>query len=93
MSLIRRTPPVIREAEEEELMPLAEAAKELRLGKSTIRLRQGGTEHFTHVRQGSPGSRRAPIFLLRSEIIAHKRRLIAAAREQNERTLRYAMGS
>lgn len=62
----------------EALIPLREAAELLGLDSSTIRKRSAGTADLTIVRQGRK------LFLVRGEIIAHRRKLIDDARLQND---------
>ena len=60
------------------LIPLREAAALLGLDPSTIRKRSAGTAHLTVVHQGRK------LFLVRGEIIAHRRKLIDDARQRND---------
>lgn len=69
MSLIRRQP-VRLEDFWKVYCTLREAAQILGLDKSTIRKRLCGTENLTHYRRGKPGSQRAPIVLVRAEVVA-----------------------
>lgn len=80
-------------ADDDEFMTLQEAAQYLRLDESTIRKRRAGTESFTHVHQGRPGSKRPRTMLLRSEVVLHRRQLIAAAREKNSRAIEMVFNS
>lgn len=88
MSLIRRSKQ--QRGPIEELLTLKEVAKMLRLDESTIRKRRAGTEHFTHVRQGT--GQRQRIFLVRSEAEQHLRQLIEYAKEKNECSLKIVYG-
>lgn len=60
------------------LIPLREAADLLGLDPSTIRKRSAGTAQLTVVHQGRK------LFLVRGEIIAHRRKLIDDARRRND---------
>ncbi|MEK6281588.1 MAG: hypothetical protein AABN95_14635 [Acidobacteriota bacterium] len=66
------------ESDMEVLVPLREAAQLLGLDPSTIRKRSAGTAHLTIVHQGRK------LFLVRGEIIAHRRKLIDDARLRND---------
>ncbi|MBC8032277.1 MAG: hypothetical protein H7Z16_19495 [Pyrinomonadaceae bacterium] len=66
------------ESDLEALIPLREAAKLLGLDPSTIRKRSAGTANLTVVHQGRK------LFLVRGEIIAHRRKLIDDARQRND---------
>lgn len=66
------------ESDMEALIPLREAAELLGLDTSTIRKRSAGTANLTIVYQGRK------LFLVRGEIIAHRRKLIDDARQQND---------
>lgn len=87
MSLIRRKPQASPLLEEEEFITLKEASELLRLHESTIRKRRGGTQSFTHIPQGSPGSKRPRIMLLRSEVLEHRRKLIEDAKAKSKQHL------
>jgi len=65
------------ESDLDALIPLREAAGMLGLDPSTIRKRAAGTANLTIVLQGRK------FFLVRAEIIAHRRKLIDDARQQN----------
>jgi hypothetical protein len=65
------------ESDLEALIPLREAAGMLGLDPSTIRKRAAGTANLTIILQGRK------CFLVRAEIIAHRRKLIDDARQQN----------
>ena len=88
MSLVRRR--TQQRGPLEELLTLREAAEILRLDESTIRKRRAGTEHLTHVRQGT--GQRQRIFLIRSEVEQHLRELIEYAREKNNHSLKLIYG-
>lgn len=60
------------------LVPLREAAELLGLDPSTIRKRSAGTANLTILHQGRK------LFLVRGEIIAHRRKLIDDARRRND---------
>ena len=60
------------------LIPLAKAAGMLGLDPSTIRKRKAGTEILTIVPQGRK------LFLVRSEVVAHRRKLIEDARHRTD---------
>lgn len=62
----------------EVLIPLREAAQLLGLDPSTIRKRSAGTANLTIIHQGRK------LFLVRGEIIAHRRKLIDDARLRND---------
>lgn len=66
------------ESDMDALIPLRVAADLLGLDSSTIRKRSAGTEGLTIVRQGRK------LFLVRGEIIAHRRKLIDDARQRND---------
>ncbi len=66
------------ESDLEALIPLREAAGMLGLDPSTIRKRAAGTADLTIILQGRK------FFLVRSEIIAHRRKLIDDARQRND---------
>src|SRR5688572_18385086 len=66
------------ESDMDALIPLRAAAEMLGLDSSTIRKRAAGTSGLTIVRQGSK------LFLVRCEIIAHRRKLIDDARLKND---------
>ncbi len=85
MSLIRRKQTkqqgtAAAAMDDEDLIPLAEAARLLDLHESTVRQGRAGTSHLTKVRQGT--GKRQRISLLRGEVYAHRRDLIAHARRQ-----------
>lgn len=66
------------ESDLEALVPLREAAAMLGLDSSTIRKRAAGTGGLTMISQGRK------LFLVRGEIIAHRRKLIDDARLRND---------
>jgi hypothetical protein len=62
----------------ETLIPLVKAAGMLGLDPSTLRQRKAGTGSLTVVLQGRK------LFLVRSEVVAHRRKLIEDARRRND---------
>lgn len=62
----------------ETLISLAKAAGMLGLDSSTIRKRKAGTELLTIVQQGRK------LFLVRSEVVAYRRKLIEDARRRTD---------
>lgn len=66
------------ETDMDALIPLRKAAELLGLDSSTIRKRSAGTASLTIVRQGRK------LFLVRGEIIAHRKKLIDDARQRND---------
>jgi hypothetical protein len=66
------------ESDMDDLIPLAEAARMLGLDPSTVRKRKAGTEKLTIIPQGKK------LFLVRGEIIAHRRILIEDARRRTD---------
>lgn len=61
-----------------DLIPLADGASMLGLDSSTIRKRMAGTENLTIIRQGRN------LFVIRSEVVAHRGKLIEDARRRND---------
>ena len=66
------------ETDSEALIPLRTAADMLGLDPSTIRKRAAGTANLTLIPQGRK------LFLVRDEIIAHRRKLIDDARRRTD---------
>lgn len=62
----------------ETLIPLVKAAGMLGLDPSSIRQRKAGTGTLTIVPQGRK------LFLVRSEVVAHRRKLIEDARQRTD---------
>lgn len=66
------------ESDPEDFISIARAAEMLGLDPSTIRKRKAGTETLTIVPQGKK------LFLIRGEVIAHRRKLIEDARQRTD---------
>lgn len=66
------------ESDLDDLISLARAAEMLGLDPSTIRKRKAGTETLTIIPQGKK------FFLIRGEVIAHRRKLVEDARRRTD---------
>lgn len=66
------------DSDPDDLIPLVAGARMLGLDPSTIRKRKGDTEDLTIVPQGRN------LFLIRGEIIAHRRKKIDDARQKTD---------
>lgn len=66
------------ESDPEGFISIALAAEMLGLDPSTIRKRKAGTETLTIVSQGKK------LFLIRGEVIAHRRKLVEDARQRTD---------
>jgi hypothetical protein len=64
--------------DDETLIPLKAGASLIGLSPDTIRLGKAGTEGLTKIRQGNK------LFLIKAEVLAHRRNLIDAARRTRE---------
>lgn len=64
--------------DDETLITLKTAAAMLGLSPSSIRLRKAGTENLTIIPQGHK------LFVLKSEVLAHRRRIIEQAKLAQE---------
>lgn len=62
----------------DDLISIAEGARMLGLDPSTLRKRKAGTETLTIVPQGKK------LFVIRGEIIAHRRKLVEDARRRTD---------
>lgn len=62
----------------EDFIPLAEAARMLGLDPSTLRKRKAGTDTLTIISQGKK------LFMIRGEIIAHRKKLVDDARRRTD---------
>jgi hypothetical protein len=66
------------ESDPDDFIPLALAAKMLGLSSSAIRKRKADTDGLTLIRQGKN------LFLIRGEVIAHRRKLVEDARQRTD---------
>lgn len=69
---------VSTQSDPDDFIPLREGARMLGLDVSTIRKRKAGTDQLTIIAQGRK------LFLLRGEVIAHRRKMIEDARQRND---------
>jgi hypothetical protein len=68
----------VAESDQDDFIPLSEAARMLGLDPSTIRKRKAGTETLTIIPQGKK------FFMIRGEIIAHRQKLVEDARRRTD---------
>lgn len=66
------------ESDPDDLIPIAVGAAMLGLSSSAIRKRVAGTDGLTLIRQGKN------LFLIRGEVIAHRRKLVEDARQRTD---------
>lgn len=66
----------VTETDLDDFIPLAEAARMLGLSSSSLRKRKAGTATLTLIAQGKK------LFMIRGEIIAHRRKLVDDARQR-----------